>query len=81
MVSSFQAFTFFIFSMLFTITESNVSTALSQVKVQYLVSTKNYNVASSPNTFFTRSLGYDFNKRIVNDGKNSSAADTDDTPL
>ena len=64
-----------------TATISYVSTPLSSVKVQYLVSTSLHNVASSPATFFTRTLGYQFDDVVRQHGTNSSAGDTDDTPL
>ena len=60
---------------------SHTTPALSAVKIQYVVSTKFYDVASSPSNFFTRSLGHDFDAKVTVGGKNSSAAETDDTPL
>ena len=57
----------------------SVQPSLANVTVQYLVSTKTYNVTTP--SFFTRTLGHNFDRAVTVLGKNSSISETDDTPL
>jgi hypothetical protein len=53
--------------------------SLKDVDVQYITSTKIFSTTSA--NFFTRTLGINFDTTIKLNGKNSTAGETDDTPL